>query len=421
MLAQLLLAGGLRCSDDMAEWDLVLTNAHIATMCDGSADYGVLEDGALAIAGGRIAWIGPQSKLPGKDAAEKRSLAGRWLTPALIDCHTHIVFGGDRAAEYEQRLKGVTYEQLANEGGGILSTVRATREAEIDSLYDSGLKRLRQLAASGVATVEIKSGYGLDVTSELKMLSVARNLGQASGLSIQTTLLAAHTVPPEYRGKADAYIDLIINEMLPEVVEHKLADAVDAYCEHIAFEPPQIAKMFRAAREQKLRVKLHADQLSDNGGAELAAHFKALSADHLEYSNENGIRAMAKAGTCAVLLPGAFLTLRETRLPPIALLREHGVPMAVATDCNPGTSPLLSMPEAMALASRLFSLTPEECLAGATREAARALGLLKDRGTIEKGKRADLAIWDIDHPRELSYWMGRNSLRQLLVEGLELK
>ncbi|HNP36863.1 MAG TPA: imidazolonepropionase [Woeseiaceae bacterium] len=414
------LTGPLGLSGAMADWDLVLTNARVATMRDDSAGYGALEEAAIAIADGKIAWLGPMNKLPGKEAQETRSIKDCWVTPALIDCHTHLVFGGDRAPEYEQRLQGVSYEQLAKSGGGILATVRATRDADIDTLYDNGLRRLRALAASGVATVEIKSGYGLTVASELKMLGVARNLGQASGLSVQTSLLAAHTVPPEYAGKADQYIDLIINEMLPEVVEHKLADAVDAYCETIAYDAPQVAKLFRAAQDQGLRVKLHADQLSDSGGAELAARFKALSADHIEYSNEAGIRAMAKAGTTAVLLPGAYLTLGETRQPPVLQLREHGVAIAIATDCNPGTSPLCSMPLAMALASRLFSMTPEECLAGATREAAKALGLAHDRGTIETGKRADLAIWDIEHPRDLSYWMGRAPLRQLLIEGLAL-
>ncbi len=402
----------------MADWDLLLTDARIATMRAGDAPYGAVENAAIAIDGGRIAWLGPADERPRKDADEERSLGGRWVTPALIDCHTHLVFGGDRAGEYEQRLSGISYEDIAKAGGGILSTVTATRDAEIDTLYASGLRRLRALAATGVATVEIKSGYGLDTATELKMLGVARNLGHASGVDVQATLLAAHTVPPEYAGRADDYIDLIIEAMLPEVVERGLADAVDAYCETMAFQAPQVAKLFRAATKLGLRVKLHADQLSDGGGAELAAHFKALSADHLEYSNPTGIRAMAAAGTVAVLLPGAYLTLNETQQPPVALLRELGVPMAVATDCNPGTSPLCSMPEAMALASRLFGLTPEECLAGATRNAALALGLDSDRGTLEKGKRADLAVWDVNHPRDLTYWLGRDRLHELLIEGL---
>jgi len=404
----------------MADWDLLLTDVRIATLRGDASDYGVIEDGALAIADGNIAWLGPLSERPENDARETRSLDNRWITPALIDCHTHLIFGGNRAAEYEQRLAGVSYEQIAAQGGGILSTVNATRAAGVDELHESALHRVRQLAASGVATVEIKSGYGLDVTNELKMLAIARDLGENSGLSIQTTLLAAHTIPPEFSGKADDYISLICEEMLPKVADRKLADAVDAYCESIAFDAPQIAKLFRAATDAGLRVKLHADQLSDGGGAELAAHFDALSADHREYTSAAGVQAMAKAGTTAVLLPGAFLTLAETQKPPIDTLRADGVPIALATDCNPGTSPLCSIPYAMALGSRLFGLTPEECLAGVTREAARALGLEKDRGTLEPGKRADIAIWNIDHPRDLIYWMGVNPLSELLVGGRPL-
>jgi len=403
----------------MSEWDLLLTDAHVATMRAGEAGYGIVEDGAVGIRDGRVAWLGPDEQLPGSaKAVERRSLDGCWITPALIDCHTHLVFAGDRGDEYERRLTGESYASIASAGGGIRSTVQATRAAEIDELYDGGLRRLRQLAQSGVATVEIKSGYGLDVGSELKMLSVARNLGDSSGLSIRTTLLAAHAVPPEFEGRPDRYVDVICDEILPDVVERGLADAVDAYVETIAFSAPQVARLFRRAAGVGLPVKLHADQLSDGSGAELAAHFKALSADHLEYAAESGIRAMAKSGTVAVLLPGAFLTLGETRKPPVERLRELGVPIAVATDLNPGTSPLASVPVAMALASRLFGLTPEECLAGTTREAARALGL-DDRGTLEVGKRADLAVWRINHPRDLAYWMGANPLESLLVEGLD--
>ncbi len=403
----------------MADWDLYLTDLRIATMRGDAPGYGVIEDGAMAIADGDIVWLGPASESPGHDAEETRSLGNRWVTPALIDCHTHLIFAGERAEEYERRLAGVSYEDIAAEGGGILSTVRATREAEIDNLYNSALIRIRQLAASGVATIEIKSGYGLDVSSELKMLVIAKNLGDSSGISIQTTLLAAHAVPPEYSGKADDYIDLICEELLPDIVERQLADAVDGYCESIAFEAPQIAKLFRAAKAAELPVKLHADQLSDGGGAELAAHFGALSADHLEYTSEAGVRALANAGTTAVLLPGAFLTLGEKQKPPVDVLRANNVPIALATDCNPGTSPLSSIPYAMALGSRLFGLTPEECLAGVTREAARALGLAYDRGTLEVGKRADIAIWDVNHPRDLAYWMGTNPLNALLVGGLD--
>lgn len=402
----------------MPDWDLLITDARIATMRADATDYGIVEDAAVAIADGKIAWLGPATELPDTPVAETHSAEGRWLTPALIDCHTHLVFGGDRAAEFEQRLSGVSYEQIAKDGGGILSTVQATRDAGIDVLYDTALRRIRSLTASGVATVEIKSGYGLDVANELKMLGIAQNLGETSGLTVKTTLLAAHALPPEFAGHPNQYIDLIIGEILPEVVDRNLADAVDAYCETIAFDAPQVAKLFRAATESNLRVKLHADQLSDGGGAELAAHFNALSADHLEYTSATGVRALADAGTTAVLLPGAFLSLNESRKPPIDSLREHGVPIALATDCNPGTSPLCSLTYAMALGSRLFGLTPEECLAGTTREAARALGLLDDRGTLEQGKRADIALWNVEHPRELAYWMGTRPLATLLIAGL---
>lgn len=401
----------------MADWDLLLTDARLATMRGGEPDYGIIEDAALAITDGSIAWLGAQCNLPAATAAESRSLHGRWATPALIDCHTHAVFGGNRAAEFEQRQSGVGYEQIAAAGGGILSTVTATREASADTLYESALQRLHALAAEGVATIEIKSGYGLEVDAELKMLAVARRLGERSGLSVRTTLLAAHTVPPEFSGNADAYIDLICDEMLPRVVEQNLADAVDAYCERIAFSAAQIATLFSRAQELGLPVKLHADQLSDGGGAELAAQFKAVSADHLEYTSAAGVDALASAGTTAVLLPGAFLTLRETQVPPVAALRKAGVPIALATDCNPGTSPLSSLQTVMALGSRLFNLTPEECLAGVTREAARALGLAADRGTLENGKRADIAIWSFDHPRDLAYWIGQNRLAELLIGG----
>lgn len=401
----------------MADWDLLLTDARLATMRDGEPDYAIIEDAALAITDGRIGWLGAQRDLPEASAAEARSLHGRWVTPALIDCHTHAVFGGDRAAEFEQRQKGVSYEQIAAAGGGILSTVKATRAASADDLYESALQRLHALAAEGVATIEIKSGYGLNVETELKMLTVARQLGEKSGLSVRTTLLAAHTVPPEYLDNADGYIDLVCDELLPQVVEQRLADAVDAYCERIAFSATQIAKLFGRAQELGLPVKLHADQLSDGGGAELAAQFNALSADHLEYTSAAGVDALASAGTVAVLLPGAFLTLRETQAPPVDALRKAGVPIALATDCNPGTSPLSSLQTAMALGSRLFDLTPEECLAGVTREAARALGLAADRGTLERGKRADIAIWDFDHPRDLAYWLGQNRLAELLIGG----
>ncbi len=392
--------------------DLLLTDARIATMAGD--DYGVIDDGAVAITDGNISWIGPQAELPDGDAQVTRSLAGRWITPALIDCHTHLVFAGDRSGEFEARLRGASYEDIARAGGGIMSTVTATREASADELYAAALPRVQALAEEGVGTIEIKSGYGLSIESELKMLSVARQLGEATDVTIRTTLLAAHTVPPEYKNNADDYIDMICDELLPEVVAGRLADAVDAYCESIAFTYDQVSRLFERATELGLPVKLHADQLSDGDGAALAAQFKALSADHLEYTSVAGVKAMSESGAVAVLLPGAFLTLGETQLPPIDALRENKVPIAIATDCNPGTSPICSLRTAMMLAARQFRLTPEECLAGVTREAAVALGL-DDRGTLEIGKRADIAVWDVSHPRELAYWVGTPQLEGLLL------
>jgi imidazolonepropionase len=398
----------------MPDWDLLLTDARIATMRADAPDYGVIEDGVIAVADGEIAWIGPRAELPENTVGSTRSLGGRWVTPALIDCHTHLVFAGDRSGEFEERLRGASYEDIARAGGGIMSTVRATRDASADELYANALPRVQALAAEGVGTIEIKSGYGLNIESELKMLSVARQLGEATDVTIRTTLLAAHTVPPEFKDKADAYIDLICEELLPEVVAGKLADAVDAYCESIAFSPDQVARLFERATELGLPVKLHADQLSDGGGAALAAEFKALSADHLEYTSAAGVAAMADAGAVAVLLPGAFLTLGETQVPPLDALRSNNVPIAIATDCNPGTSPICSLRNSMMLAARLFRLTPEECLAGTTRVAAAALGF-DDRGTLEAGKRADIAVWDVSHPRELAYWIGTPQLAELLL------
>jgi imidazolonepropionase len=403
----------------MAQWDLLLTDARIATMQRDRAAYGVIDDGVIAVADGSIAWVGTSADMPASDAAQSISLQDKWITPALIDCHTHLVFGGNRASEFEQRLQGASYEEIARAGGGILSTVKATRDAAHDELFDSALPRFNALVASGAATIEIKSGYGLDVENEIKMLEVARQLGKESPVTVRTTLLAAHAVPPEFRDKADDYVDIVCGELIPAVAERGLADAVDAYCEEIAFDRQQVEKVFLAARDHGLPVKLHADQLTDGDGAQIAASFAALSADHLEYSSASGIAAMADAGTVAVLLPGAYLTLNETQQPPLDAMRSEGVPIAVATDCNPGTSPLTSVREAMALGCRLFRLTPEECLAGTTREAARALGL-DDRGTIEPGKRADLAVWDISHPRDLSYWLGRQSLSGLFISGRDV-
>jgi len=415
MLISVATGNGETREQGMSDWDLLLRDARIATLRDDVPEYGIVDgSAAIAISDGRIAWIGKVSDLPEHRAKNERSLSGRWLTPALIDCHTHIVFGGDRAAEFEQRLRGSSYEEIARSGGGIMSTVRATRDASVDALFDAALPRVNALASEGVATVEIKSGYGLDCETEIRMLEVARQLGEESSVDVRATLLAAHTVPPEYLGDADAYIDLICDELLPVVAERKLADAVDAYCESIAFSATQIAKLFAAAKQLGLPVKLHADQLSDGGGAALAAQFSALSADHLEYASSAGVAALAAADSVAVLLPGAFLTLGETQLPPMDELRSNNVAIAVATDCNPGTSPICSIRTAMMLACRLFKLTPEECLAGTTRNAARALGLLDDRGTLEVGKRADIAVWNISHPRELAYWTGTPQLAEVI-------
>jgi imidazolonepropionase len=404
----------------MADWDLLLTDVNIATMRPGQDPYGVVEKAALAVSDGRIAWLGKSRDMPQSEARETCSLAGCWLTPALIDCHTHLVFAGNRAAEFEQRLEGASYEEIARAGGGIMSTVDATRAAGTEQLAAESRLRLEALRREGVATIEIKSGYGLNVETEAHRLGVAESLRAAAGISVQKTFLGAHAIPSEFRGRSDDYTDLVCEEMLPRVAAASLADAVDAYCESIAFSPHQVARVFEKAAALGLPVKLHADQLSDCGGAELAASFNALSADHLEYSNEAGIQAMAAAGTVAVLLPGAFVTLGEKQLPPVAALRAHGVPVAVASDCNPGTSPICSLRAAMHLAASVFRLTPAECLGGVTREAARALGLLHDRGTLETGKRADIAAWDIGHPRELSYWLGLHQPTRLLVNGSPL-
>lgn len=401
----------------MQDWDLLITDVNLATMTAGGEPYGIVENAAMALHNGEIAWLGAESDLPTANITETRSLPGRWITPALIDCHTHLVFAGNRALEFEQRLAGASYEDIAHAGGGIMSTVNATRAADAGDLLRVSLQRLAALQAEGVATVEIKSGYGLDLANECKMLEVIRQLGEISGVSVASTFLGAHAIPAEFKGRVDEYVDVVCNEMLPAVAEGQLADSVDAYCEHIAFSTDQVARVFSAAADHNLPVRLHADQLSDTGGAELAASFNALSADHIEYTAEKGVRALGESGTAAVLLPGAFLTLGETQLPPIEQLRAHKVAIAVATDCNPGTSPVCSLRSAMTLATDLFSLTPEECLAGVTRNAALALGLDHDRGTLENGKRADLAIWDIGHPRELSYWIGLNQLSELFIGG----
>ena len=404
----------------MSAWDSLWTNARIATMATAGEDpYGAVADGAIAVAGGVIAWVGPAAAL---DLSRAEGVpvhdAGRsWITPGLIDCHTHVVYGGNRAAEFEQRLNGATYEEIARAGGGIVSTVRATRQASVDALVESALPRVRSLLREGVTTIEIKSGYGLDTATERRMLQAARRLPDHLPVDVATTFLGAHALPPEYAGDADGYIDLVCGEMVPAVAEAGEADAVDAFCESIGFTRAQTERVFRAAHDHDLPVKLHAEQLSDLGGAALVAEYDGLSADHLEYVGEDGVRALARAGTVAVLLPGAFYFLRETQLPPIDLFRRHGVPVAVATDCNPGSSPVTSLLLTMNMACTLFRMTPAESLAGVTRDAARALGLQDRIGTLEAGKAADFALWDIGSPGELAYPAGFNPCRAVVKNG----
>lgn len=395
-------------------WDLLMTGARLATMVPGAA---MVADGAVAVAGDRIAYAGPASELPGRDTKVLVEAEGRLVTPGLIDCHTHLVFAGDRADEMERRLAGDSYDDMAAGGGGILATVRATRAAGDDELLATAVGRLDRLKRSGVTTVEVKSGYGLDVATELRMLEVARRLAGACGVHVRTTFLGAHMVPPEYAGRSDDYIDLVVDTMLPEVAAAGLADAVDVFCERLAFTSEQAARVLAAARRLGLPVKVHADQLSDGGGAVLAAGHGALSADHLEHASPDGIAAMARSGTVAVLLPGAAHVLGETTIPPVAALRAAGVPMAVATDANPGTSPLLSLPLAMHLACVGFRLTPHEALRGATVHAAAALGLSGEAGVLAPGARADLVVWDATRPAELVYWMGADLARVVVVAG----
>lgn len=396
----------------------VWTNARVATMADDAGvPYGLVDDAALAVEDGRIAWVGPRRELPAalQTGAEEHDAQGALITPGLIDCHTHLVYGGDRAREFEARLNGATYEEIARAGGGIVSTVKATREASEDELLAQSRRRLRDLLAEGITTIEIKSGYGLALEAEAKCLRVARRLGELERVSVRTTFLGAHALPPEFKGRADDYI-AEVRRMMRELHRMGLADAVDAFCETIGFSPQQTRAVFDEARALDLPVKLHAEQLSDGAGAELAASYGALSCDHLEWLSETGARAMAQAGSVAVLLPGAFYFLRETRLPPIPLLRQHGVPIAVSTDCNPGTSPCTSLLLMLNMACTLFRLTPEEALAGVTRNAARALGLA-DRGVLAPGRRADFVLWDAASPAELSYALGANPRRATYVEG----
>ncbi len=396
----------------MTDQPAILANCSAATMVGGR--YALVPDAAIAMAGDRILWVGPSRDAP---AGAARDLGGRLVTPALIDCHSHVVHGGHRAAEFEMRLNGASYEEVARAGGGIVSTVAATRAASEDELVAQALPRIDAMIAGGVATIEIKSGYGLDLETELRMLRAARRIGTLRPVTLRTSFLGAHAVPPECKGRADAYIDGICIPALLAAHAEGLVDAVDGFCEGIAFTPAQIARVFGVAKSLGLPVKLHADQLSDLGGAALAARHSSISADHLEYTSESGVAAMAAAGTVAVILPGAFYTLRETRMPPVAAFRAAGVPMAVATDMNPGSSPMTSLTLAMNMACTLFRLTPEEALAGATIHAARALGL-GDRGTIAPGQRADLAVWDARHPAELSYRIGATPLHARIFGGI---
>ncbi|MFT3904833.1 MAG: imidazolonepropionase [Steroidobacteraceae bacterium] len=390
--------------------DRLWCNARLATLAP-AAGLGEVERGLIAACDGRIVYAGAEDDAPRfAPQTERIDCAGRWITPGLIDCHTHLVYAGNRAQEFEQRLAGADYASIARHGGGIAATMRATRQADTDQLLSESLPRLDALLAEGVTTVEIKSGYGLELGAERRQLEAARELGRLRRVNVCRTFLGAHTLPPEVHGNAEAFVDSLCHDMLPIIAREQLADAVDAFCESVGFNSAQVRRVFTAARAHGLAVKLHADQLSDQGGAELAAEFQALSADHLEYSNERGIAALARAGSVAVLLPGAFYFLRETHLPPIEALRAQRVPMAVATDCNPGTSPLTSLLLALNMAATQFRLTVEECLAGVTREAARALGRIDELGTLEAGKWCDLAIWDIERPAELVYRMGFNPL-----------
>ena len=403
----------------MKLWDGLLLDCHLATLRDDGTAYGAIENAALGWKSGKITFAAAQAQLPGKPddlAAHVESLHGAWITPGLIDCHTHLVFAGNRAAEFDLRLNGASYEDIARAGGGIVSTVTKTRAASENELFAQSLPRARTLLADGVTTIEIKSGYGLDLDSESKMLRVARHIGEELGITVRTTFLGAHAVPPEFVGRQSDYVDEVCVRTLPAIAQAGLADAVDAFCENIAFTPSETRRVFETARALGLPVKLHADQLSDLGGAALAAEFGALSVDHLEYTGEAGVRAMAAAGCVAVMLPAAFYTLRESKLPPIDQFRAHGVPMAVASDVNPGTSPLLSLRQAMNMACTLFRLTPEEALRGATVNAARALGLV-DRGTLDVDQRADFVVWDIEHPAELCYWIGGALAQRVYVAG----
>jgi imidazolonepropionase len=394
-------------------------NCHIATMQNGQ--YSSIEQAAIVTSGQHIHWIGAEQDLPGDDYAERIDLNGAWVTPGLIDCHTHSVFGGNRSVEFEKRLQGVSYAEIAASGGGIASTVRATREATEEQLLASALKRIRCMQRDGVTTIEIKSGYGLDYVNERKMLRVIRQVAEVLPMTVKSTCLAAHALPPEYKDQSDAYIEHICTEMLPKLHAEGLVDAVDAFCEYLAFSPAQVERVFKAAQALNLPVKLHAEQLSALGGSSLAARYHALSADHLEYMTEDDVKAMAAAGTVAVLLPGAFYLLRETQLPPMQSLLQHGVRIALSSDLNPGTSPALSLRLMLNMGSTLFRLTPEQALAGVTIHAAQALGLQDTHGSLEQGKLADFVAWDIEHPSEIVYWLGGDLPKRIIQHGTEVQ
>ena len=400
--------------------DSLWVNVHLATMMPG-IPYGALRDGALAVYDGKIAWVGERKNLPrdmDSSALDIYDAQGGWITPGLVDCHTHLVYGGNRASEFELRLQGVTYEEIAKKGGGIWSTVSATRAAGEDDLFRQSVPRLTSLMSEGVTTVEIKSGYGLDLETELRMLRVARRMGETFPVTVCPTYLGAHALPHEFRGRPDEYIDFICEEVIPEVAAQNLAVAVDAFCEKIAFSPEQTEAVFKAASAHGLRVKIHAEQLSGMGGTELAIRYGALSVDHLEHLSKKGIRALCKSETVAVLLPGAFYFLRETKLPPIDLLRRYDIPMAISTDCNPGTSPTASILLMLNMACCLFGLTPEEALCSVTINGAKALGLYDRIGTLEVGKDADFVVWDISEPAELAYNIGLNPCRHVVRQGV---
>ncbi|AVF53880.1 imidazolonepropionase [Pseudomonas fulva] len=393
-------------------------HCHVATMAQGR--YSIIEDAAIVTGGGRILWIGPRADWQVEGTEQTVDLGGTWVTPGLIDCHTHAVFGGNRSGEFEQRLQGVSYAEIAAQGGGIASTVRATRAASEDMLFASARQRVRALMRDGVTTLEIKSGYGLDLVNERKMLRVARRLGDELGITVRATCLAAHALPPEYAERSDDFIAHICDDMLPALAAEGLVDAVDAFCEHLAFSPVQVERLFIKAQQLGLPVKLHAEQLSSLHGSSLAARYQALSADHLEFMTEEDAVAMATAGTVAVLLPGAFYFLRETQVPPMEALRRHGVKIALASDLNPGTSPGLSLRLMLNMGCTLFRMTPEEALAGVTTHAAQALGMGSSHGTLEAGKAADFVAWQIERPADLAYWLGGDLPKRVVRGGHEL-